>query len=249
MYIAIIVILIGIIIFLLKRELARRFTEESFLSIVNHTFRTPLTSIKWMSEALEQEIPRKEQIDISKNLATSVNRLMGIVDTLTGIKDVHNSASYDLRAVSLREILEDSLKKYGPLINEKNITLSMPTFHDMPLLSIDTKKISFAIGVIIENAIWYTKSGGAIAMNAEIRGGQLILTIADNGIGLTRKDKSNMFERFYRGDTAKKMNTDGMGIALYMSREIIKRHGGTITATSAGPDQGTAFSIKLPAHR
>jgi signal transduction histidine kinase len=249
MYILIIVILIAVIIYLIRRELSRRFTEESFLSIVNHTFRTPLTSIKWMSEALGTELPRKEQIDISKNLATSVSRLMGIVDTLTGIKDVHNAASYDLKAVSLREILEESIRKYGPQISEKKITLSVPTFHEMPLLSIDTKKVSFAIGAIIENAIWYSKEGGSISMDSQIRGNELTLNITDDGIGLTKKDKSNIFARFYRGDIAKKMNTDGMGIGLYMAREIIKRHGGTIEVSSKGTDTGTTFSIKLPVTR
>lgn len=235
-----------VLIYFLRRERKRNLTEESFISIVNHTFRTPLTRIKWMSETLEKEIPRKEQVEISKNLANSVGRLLEIIDVLAGIKDIHNSSSYDLRAVSMREILEESIRKYGIPLSEKKITLSMPSLNNLPLLSVDTKKISFAIGVILENAILYSKEGGNIKINSEIKNNELILSVQDNGIGLSWKDKSNIFKRFYRGERAKKMNTDGMGLGLYMAHEIVKRHQGNIYIKSPGKDRGVIFYIKLP---
>jgi two-component system, OmpR family, sensor histidine kinase VicK len=243
---ALIIIFGLLLIYLIKRDMNRNFTEKSFLSIVNHTFRTPLTRIKWMTQALEKEMPRKEQIEIAQSLDTSANRLLEIIDILTGIKDINNLSSYQLKAVSVREIIEEAIHKYHMPLNEKHITFSIPTLNNLPLLSVDTKKISFVIHAIFENAILYSNNGGNINIQAEIKGSELVLKIEDSGIGLSWKDKNNIFNRFYRGERAKKMNTDGMGLSLYISKIIIRRHSGNIKARSKGKDKGTAFYITLP---
>lgn len=243
---ALLILLVLVLIYTIKKESKRGFTEESFISIVNHTFRTPLTRIKWMSEKLEQEIPRKEQIEISKDLSNSVGRLLEIIDELAGIKDIHNTSGYNLKAVSLREILEEAVRKSSAQINQKNIKLSLPTMNNIPLLSIDTKKISFAVSVLLENAIFYSKNDSSIKIDSQIKGSKLILKIEDSGIGLSWKDRRNIFDRFYRGERAKKMNTDGMGLGLYIAKEIVKRHKGQIVFHSKGKDKGAIFSIILP---
>ncbi len=240
------IISLFLLLVLLKREVSRRLNEKSFISIINHTFRTPLTSIKWMSDTLSQEIPRKEQIEISRKLSLSTNRLLDIVDILTGIKDIHSSSAYNLKAVSMREIIESSLKKSSDRIAEKKIHLSIPTLKDLPLLSVDTKKISFVVDVLVENAIWYSKVGGTIVIDCVATKSELILKIEDEGLGLSWRDRNNLYSKFYRGKRAKKMNTDGMGMGLYMAKIIVGRHSGTIKATSKGKDKGAIFTIKLP---
>ncbi len=242
-----ILIIFSLLFFLGNRR--KNLTEESFISIVNHTFRTPLTRIKWMSETLAQDIPRREQLEIARDVSNSVNRLLEIIDTLSGIRDINSSASYQLRAVSLREILEQAVAKFGIPLTEKKLTIQMPSLQDMPLLSVDTKKITFVIESILENAILYSNKGGSIKIESELKDGYIKLAITDNGIGLTGKDKRNIFDRFYRGERAKKMNIHGMGLGLYISRVIIKRHGGKIHAKSKGKDKGTVFYIKLPSKK
>ncbi len=232
--------------YLLQREIRHNLTEKSFISIVNHTFRTPLTRIKWMSDSLKEDTPRKEQLEAAHELSNSVDRLLEIVDILAGIKDVQNSSAYNLKAVSLREILEHAISKYRTAINEKKISLRVPTLIHIPFMSIDTKKISLVIDIILENAILYSKEGGMVTIESEVKNNTLILTIEDAGIGLSWKDKNNIFGRFYRGDRAKKMNTDGMGLGLYISKIIIHRHHGDIYARSKGKDKGTTLYILLP---
>lgn len=242
----IIIVLLFLILYLLYREVNRNFTEKSFISIVNHTFRTPLTRMKWMSENLTKSIPLKEQVEIADNLSNSVNRLLEIIDILSGIKDIYSTSTYNLKAVSIREILEGAIKKYKTTLNERKINLLLPTFVDMPLLTFDVKKISFVINVMIENAIFYSKENGSIKISSELKNNALILSVEDNGIGLSWKDRWNLFKRFYRGRRAQKMNTEGMGLGLYISNEIIRRHHGKISAKSKGKDKGAIFSIKLP---
>lgn len=247
-YMQIILLLIAaiLLLILLRREMARNLTESSFIAIVNHTFRTPLTRIKWMSENLEHEIPRKEQIEISKSLNNAATRLLDIVDTLAGIKDIHNQASYQLKAVSVREIIEEGIQRCGADINNKSISLEVPVLNNLPLLSINTKKISFVVQVVLENAIMYSNIGGKIIINADIKNSYLILSVADEGIGMNWRERHNIFRKFYRSENARKMNTDGMGLGLYISKEIVRRHRGQMSAISKGRGFGSTFYIELP---
>ena len=242
----IILLLAGALVYFVMKSKNSKIAEESFLSVVNHSFRTPLTRIKWMSDSLTEDMPRKEALDLAHNLSSSVNRLLEIIDTLSGVKDINSTASYDIKAVTLREIIEHSIEECrGPLV-EKNIALTIPPLHNLPFLSIDTRKVAFVVHAVLENAILYSKDKGSININAELTKENLILKVEDGGIGLTPQDKSNIFTCFYRNEVAKRLNTEGMGISLYMSKEIMRRHNGKIYFTSNGPDQGSTFYISFP---
>jgi len=220
--------------------------EEEIVSIVNHSFRTPLTSMIWYMKELEKNIPQNEKMLYLQSLNNGANKLLSVIDVLVGIKDVENTSGYYFEAISIREIVEKSIKKYRDKINKKNITFQVSTFKDIPLLTMDLKKISFVIDTIIENAVSYTKQNGKILIDSISGSKKLTLYISDTGIGLGLKDKIMLFSKFYRNHKAKLMNTDGMGLRLYLSKQIIKRHGGKIYAKSNGLNEGTTFFIELP---
>lgn len=223
--------------------------EKEIISIVNHTFRTPLTNIIWDTKELEKNLPQNEKFLYLQNVNNSANKILNVVDILVGIKNVKNVSGYFFEAISIREIVEESIKKYRDRINKKNIIFQVSIFKDIPLLTIDLKKISFVIDTVIENAISYTKKDGRILIDCISNSKKLILFISDTGIGLEFIDKIMIFSKFYRNKKAKLMNTDGMGLRLYLAKQIIKRHGGKIYAKSNGLDEGTTFFIELPFHR
>ena len=181
-----------------------------------------------------------------QNINTSTNKLINLVDVLVGIKNINNRSDYFFEAISIREIVENSLKKYREQINKKNLAFKVSIFKDIPLLTIDLKKISFVIDNLVENAIYYTKKDGKILIDCISNSNKLIFYISDTGIGLGSFDKLMIFSKFYRGAQAKLMNTDGMGLKLYLSRQIIKRHHGKIYAKSNGKEEGSTFFIELP---
>jgi len=220
--------------------------EEEIISIVNHTFRTPITSILWHIKELEKNIPQNEKLLYLQNINNNAGQVLSVVDILVGIKDVKNTAGYQFTAISIREIIEKSIKKYRDKINKKNISFQVSTFRDIPLLTLDLNKISFVIDALIENAIYYTKPNGKILIDCISNSKRLELFISDTGIGLDTIDKIRIFHKFYRNKRAKLMNTDGMGLKLYLSKEIIKRHHGKIYAKSNGIDEGSTFFIELP---
>jgi two-component system sensor histidine kinase VicK len=223
--------------------------EDEFSSIVNHTFRTPITRILWTSKELEKDLPRDEKLNYIKNIVNATNKILNVVDTIVGIKKIDNLSDYYFEATSLRELTEESMIKFSEKIKDKNLTFNIPTFTNIPLLTVDLKKISFVINTLIENAVFYTPQNGQITVNCISNKENLVFSVEDTGIGLGVVDKLRIFSRFYRNKKAISMNTDGMGLCLYLSRKIIKRHKGKIYAKSCGKNKGSTFILKLPFKR
>ena len=220
--------------------------EEEIISIINHTFRTPLTGMIWYLKELEKNIPQNERLSYLQNLNNETNKILSVIDVLVGIKNIKDTSGYSFEAVSIREIVEKSIKKYRDKINKKSITFQVSIFKDIPLLTVDLNKISFVIDTIIENAIYYTKQDGKILIDCITNPKKLTLFISDTGIGLSFINKIMIFSKFYRSKQAKLMNTDGMGLRLYLSRQIIKQHHGKIYSKSNGLNEGTTFFVELP---
>lgn len=224
--------------------------EFEFTSIVNHVFRTPLTRIMWIAKELKRnDLNREEKDTYLQNLENATTRVIDIVDIIAGIKDINSTQGYFFQAVYIREIFEKSIAKYKKEIEQKNISFSLMPFKDIPLLTVDLKKISFVIDVLIENAVLYTQKNGSIKIEPKVKNDKIIISINDDGIGIGFVEKMRIFSKFYRGQRAKHMHTDGMGLGLYLSRIIVKRHRGRIYAHSKGVGKGSTFFIKLPFSR
>ncbi|MEK7459803.1 MAG: ATP-binding protein [Patescibacteria group bacterium] len=205
-----------------------------------------MTRINWISKELEKDLPQKEKMLHIQNLNNATNKVLEIVDLFAGIKNINDNSSYFFEAVSIRDIVEESIVKHREEISKKNIIFNVSTFKDIPLLTLDTKKISFVIDSLIENAILYTQAGGEVSIDSAHDGQKLILLVQDNGMGLHFRDKIKIFSRFYRSKEAVLKNPDGMGLRLYLSKEIIKRHNGKIYTKSNKQNKGATFFIELP---
>jgi signal transduction histidine kinase len=220
--------------------------EHEFTTIVNHTFRTPLTRINWISKELEKDLSQNERLTYIQNLNNATSRLIEIVDMIAGIKSINDKTGYIFQAISIRNIVESIILKYREEINKKNITFDIPTFKDIPLLTLDLKKITFVIDTIIENAIVYTPVNGKVSINCISKNKKLIFSVSDNGVGLSFGDKMRIFSRFFRSKNATLVYPDGMGLRLNLAKDIIKRHKGKIYAKSEGKNKGATFFIELP---
>jgi len=224
-------------------------SEKDFISVVNHAFRTPLTRIVWITKELENDIPNNEKLLHLQGIKNATDKILGMVDTIVGIRNIKDISSYDFKSVSIREIIENAIIKNREAITKKDIKFQISSFKDIPSLTLDLKKISSVIEEILENAVYYTPNGGSIKIQCESDRNKLSLSIADTGMGLTFKDRWGIFSKFYRNKRAKLYNTDGIGLSLYLAKEIIKRHHGLIKASSNGLNRGTTFTIILPFYK
>lgn len=220
--------------------------EHEFTSIVNHTFRTPLTRIMWFLKELERDMPQSEKMLYLQNTSNSAIKVLDIVDIIAGIKNLNDTSSYFFEAMSMRDVVEKSIAKYREEITKRDLKFKVSTFREIPLLTLDIKKISFMIDSLIENAIFYTKKGGEINVDAILKNKKIVFFVSDSGMGLTFIDKIRIFSKFYRNKRAILMNPDGIGLKLYLSKKIIKRHKGQIYVKSKGLNKGTTFFVDLP---
>ena len=231
----------------IKLHIKANKAEYEFTSIVNHTFRTPLTRINWISKELEQrEMSQDEKLLYIQNLNNATEKLLEIVDLIAGTKDVKNTTGYVFIATSLRDIVEKSIVKYREEINKKNITFQVSAFKDIPMLTLDLKKIGFVFDALLENAVFYTPKDGKILMDCIVQKNKLLFYITDTGMGLTFYDKRRIFSKFFRSKKAVLAYPDGTGLRLYLSKQIVELHGGKIYAKSEGENKGSAFFIELP---
>jgi signal transduction histidine kinase len=237
------VIKVGIVF--IKLYLQVNIIEFEFTSIVNHTFRTPLTKIVWALKELKESEINKEKLLYLQNIDNSAQRILNIVDILVGMQDVDNKSSYFFKPVSVRQIIEESISKYRSIIDEKKFNFKIALFTDIPPLTADLKKMAFVFDSLMENALWYTPQGGDITIGCEKQKDRVIFYYKDSGIGITWRER-RIFSKFYRSIIARKMNTDGMGLSLYLSKIIVEKHGGRMYRKSKGRNKGTTFYIELP---
>ncbi len=220
--------------------------DYEFTSIVNHVFRTPLTSIMWSTEELKKELTLNDKLLYLQKIRNSTNKIINVVDIVVGIKNINNRSGYVFKATSIRDIIEKSIKKCREEIIKKNIKFQVSSFKNIPLLTVDLNKITFVVDTLVENAIFYTPRDGKILIDSIWNKDGIIFYIADTGIGLTFIEKMRIFSKFYRSYDAKLMNTDGLGLRLYLSKQIVKRHNGSIYAKSNGRNKGSTFFVELP---
>jgi two-component system, OmpR family, sensor histidine kinase KdpD len=116
---------------------------------------------------------------------------------------------------------------------------------NMPLVNVDPVLLEQAIGQLIENAVKYSPPGSDIAIVARVEDGEVVFAVNDEGVGLTEEETSHMFRRAYRG-RRHLGNVPGLGLGLWIARIFVAVNGGSLSADSPGPGQGTTMSIRLP---
>ncbi|MDO8492571.1 MAG: HAMP domain-containing sensor histidine kinase [bacterium] len=227
----------------------RRFEvlKYEFVNIVTHKFRTPLTYVNWSIENLKKNQTGDERAESVRQIENASNRLIELTDILVGMAKIDEGYAYVFKATSFREIIENTLKLYIDHIKEKNIKFNIEMSYDLPLIAVDVKRIEFVVKVLLENAFKYTPQGGLIDMKVALENNKAIrFSITDTGIGIKSEDLPHIFSKFFRSHEATGADTEGMGLGLYISRNIIKRHGGKIWAESGGNNTGATFTFEIP---
>lgn len=238
----------GIVAFIIG-DLFWRKSEEvdklkyEFITVATHKLRTPLTEIKWGLEEL-----RKETTERGRKLVDSLNasnsRLIELTDELLVVaKTESQQYKYQLKPEDLGEITKDIINSFQSQIKEKNAKLSISIEPNLPKINADRIRIGSVIQILLENAVNYT--GDAIDINLKKDNGEIVFSVKDNGIGISKEDQSYIFSKFYRTHDAYKTETEGSGIGLFLAKSIIEKHGGKIGVISEGKGKGSEFWFKL----
>lgn len=236
--------------FIWKKAREADVLKYEFMNVVTHKFRTPLTSIKWITENLKESAPENMKEDL-RDIEVANERLVELTALLSNLSGADDkSYEYVFNRIDVSTILTKSVQESTKKSRAKNIDIAYKTPHAM-YISADEQKMRFVFQTLIDNALSYTPAGGRITVAVETKKirfseNKLIVRISDTGIGIPKDELKYIFTKFYRAENGRKADTEGMGIGLYLSKHIIERHRGKISVESAGEGKGTTFVITLP---
>jgi signal transduction histidine kinase len=222
--------------------------KDEFLATLAHELRNPLAPIRQVAEILEQpglsEDRRTWCINVLRRQSTAMALLLD--DLLDVSRITRGALKLRKEAVALREVAEEAIEVAKPILVGKGqeLVVKPPT---RPLhIEVDRLRLAQVLANLLVNAAKYTPPGGRIELTATADEVEIVLSVADNGIGIEPDKLSAIFAMFSQ------VNSDqhrqgGLGIGLALSRSLIELHGGRLTASSTGRNRGSCFSVHLPA--
>lgn len=223
------------------------YLKFQFVDVVTHKFRTPLTHIKWSAEMLRTETDPVERGQAINAIEDANTRLFEMTNSLVGLSRSDDSQyQYVFKTEHIVDLLNETLAAIESQVRSKKIRIALHVADHLPNILVDRKRVQFVMQMIMENAVIYSKSEGVVDVTIEQRKAYVYVSVRDTGIGISPEDMSHLFSRFFRGTNASEAHTEGLGIGLFVSRDIMKRHGGDLWAESAGIGKGSTFYMKIP---
>ncbi len=222
-------------------------SRKEFVSNVSHELKTPLTSMKVLSDSLlaQDDVPVELYKEFMGDIAEEIERESKIInDLLSLVKMDKTSANLNIQQENINELVEHILKRLRPIAAQRNIELVFETFRPVTA-EIDEVKMSLAFSNLVENAIKYNKENGWVHVSLNADHKYFYVKVADSGIGIPKEDAENIFERFYRVDKSHSREMGGTGLGLAIARSAIIMHRGAIKVYS-DEGEGSTFTIRVP---
>lgn len=220
--------------------------QRSFCDIAAHEMKTPLTILQGNLEvALLKARTAEEYRDALINNLEQVGRLVALTRSLlTLAKFTSGKPPVDLAPLTLEPLIQDIVDELTLLADDRRITLTFEPQPVPPVLG-DAQWLKQALINLLDNALHYTPSGGAVTVRLQQCGDWVAVAVEDTGHGIEPEHLPQLFERFYRTDWARAKDAGGTGLGLPIVKEIAEAHGGTISVTSQ-VDKGSVFTLRLP---
>jgi len=222
--------------------------RRDFVANVSHELRTPLSILRGYIETLldNPKIPGEELARILQIMERHSKRLGLLVDDLLSLAQLESSsANLEIGEVHLRELFDNVIRDWKQGLATKNLTVIVDLAPDMPPIRADETRLQEVLYNLLENAVKYSPENGEIRLQAARRGSEIVVSVSDNGIGISKGDLPRIFERFYRADKARRRELGGTGLGLAIVKHIVQLHGGRAEAESE-PGQGTTVRVFLP---
>jgi signal transduction histidine kinase len=226
--------------------------KNQFLSHVSHELRTPLTCIHQYVTLLLDGLAgpmAPDQADHLKTVLKSVNQLHAMIrDLLEATRAESGKMRIEPRCIALGELVQQAVAMLRPTAAEKKIGLEIGLDQRLPLVHADPDRVLEVLINLVDNAIKFTPPDGAVMVQAcmvDADPGCVYVSVSDTGRGISPEAKALIFERLYQDSDSVDNNRSGLGLGLFICREIVRRHEGRIWVFSE-PGQGSTFTFTLP---
>lgn len=220
--------------------------QNRFITDSSHELRTPITSLKTEIEVnlRDKKLSRETKKILESNLE-EVNSLQNLSDNLIKLTQYQKAnGNIHFENVSLKEIIDETLKKVSKLAKHKNITINN-LVKDYNLQA-DKLSLTEAFVILLDNAIKYSHKNTVIYLTSKKTDHFLSVYIKDEGIGIAEQDLPHLFDRFYRVDQSRtKTDVQGYGLGLSIAKQIVDKHNGSVSVESE-LGKGATFTVQLP---
>ena len=221
-------------------------TRDDFLTIAAHELRTPLTALALTVEANARDAARgapiaPERVDRARR---QIKQLKGLIDDLLDVSRIQaGKLELHTRPTSITELARDTAESFREVSLRHSIGLQLPPAGLW--VEGDPVRLEQVVSNLIDNAIKYSPEGGTISVTVQSSEAEAVVSVRDPGTGITREDAAGLFQRYFRTPSAGEQQVRGLGLGLYICRDIVEQHGGRIWVQSE-PGEGSTFSFALP---
>lgn len=223
--------------------------KNQFISVAAHELRTPLTTIKWTVDLFASgkvgKLTEKQSTHIAQVVET-VDSMIALVGDILHVAEIEEGRfGMRMSHVALSEVLDEVFKQSSEIAEERTVRIELDAPDNLPALHADKDKLTLALKNLVDNAVKYSHPGGVVRVRAKEYHGMLTIEVADEGIGIPSDSQGQVFKKFYRSANALQHETRGTGLGLFISRNIILAHKGTVSLASE-EGAGTTFTVMLP---
>ena len=237
------------------RDADRR--KDEFIAMLAHELRNPLVPIRTGVELLKRTRERPDIIDsVRPMMERQIGHMVRMIDDLLDVSRI-TSGKLELqrKPVTLSSVIGTAIELNREVMTERGHEFAVNLPEPRWILNVDPTRFAQVIANLLQNAAKFTPAGGRISLDAAIKpeeGGNpagLVLKVVDSGEGISAAMLPRVFDLFAQGRTTNVGSRTGLGIGLAIARRLVEMHGGSIEARSAGANQGSEFTIRLPAPR
>ncbi|MBV8757548.1 MAG: PAS domain-containing protein, partial [Deltaproteobacteria bacterium] len=222
--------------------------KDEFLAILSHELRNPLTPLRVAFDVARLAADDPKQL--APALATMDRQLQIVVRLVDDLLDLSRIAQGKIQLLQTRldpaRVVEAALEVSRPLIDEHRHTLDLQLPNERVEVVGDATRLTQVIANLLTNAAKYTPDGGKIALSVTPSRNRLVISVRDNGLGMTHELLNRAFDIFVQADESENRREGGLGIGLNLVRRIVEMHGGSVSAHSDGPNRGSTFLVELP---
>ncbi len=221
--------------------------KSTFISVISHELKTPVSLIKGYAGTLLREDARWDARTVHESLKVieeEADRLTALIENLLDASRLQAGAlSLTKTDVALDALAAQLAEKFRTQTDKHTFVVEFPPA--FPLVRGDEERLRQVLTNLLSNAIKYSPNGGAIRLSGRVEPERVVVTVSDEGSGLPAEELTRVFDRFYRADTSATRRAQGAGLGLYLAKSVIEAHGGRIWADSES-GRGAAFSFSLP---
>jgi signal transduction histidine kinase/ActR/RegA family two-component response regulator len=228
-----------------QAETANRAKDE-FMAVLGHELRNPLAAIRNAAAVLEVKgATDEEAVRLLGIVARQARHATRLVDDLLDLsRVVTGKVRLQREPLDLRAVVEHALAELAQAGRTREHRIAVES--ELALVHADPARLEQIVANLLDNALKYTPPGGRIEVTVRREGDEAVLSVSDTGVGLTPEMRTRIFDPFAQERRVLDRAQGGLGLGLPLVRRLVRLHGGTVTASSPGPGQGSTFAVRLP---